>query len=251
MFFCKGCRYSVIHSIQTALICKVITDSLGSSRDEQLMVMAAAMTMNISMIDLQDKLYYQKETLNEDQKKQIKTHPERSVSRLEQCGVTDRVWLDTVAQHHEYLNGNGYPKGLREGEIGRDARILTIGDMYCAKISSRHYRGPILPTVALRDFFTRSDNSLDKTIAQILIRKLGMYPPGLFVQLQNGEIAVVTHVGKDVRFPMISSLTNAGGAPFMKPIPRDCTKEQYAIKKGLPIAEAAVEVNRCQLWGYM
>jgi len=251
MFFCRDCRYPVMHSIQTALICKVITDSLSSSPEDQLMTMAAALTMNISMISLQDKLYYQKAPLNDMQKLQISNHPERSVSYLEKCGVSDAVWLKAVAQHHELLNGSGYPKGLKDSGISWNARILTIGDMYCAKISNRDYRSPVLPTAALRDLFMRTDNSLDKNISQMLIKKLGMYPPGHFVELQNGEIAIVTHVGKDVRFPMISSLTNSSGVPFMKPMPRDCTREQYAIKKGLPIAEAAVEVNRCQLWGYM
>jgi hypothetical protein len=251
MFFCNDCRYPVMHSIQTALICKIILNNLGASGEEQLMTMAAALTMNISMIGLQEKLYYQETALDEAQKQQIKTHPERSVSYLEKCGVTNAVWLNAVAQHHEFLNGSGYPKGLKDAEIGRNSRILTIGDMYCAKISNRAYRCPILPTKALRDLFVRRDNSLDATISQILIKKLGMYPPGLFVELQNGEIAVVTHVGKDVRFPMLCSLTNSNGVPYMKPMPRDCTETQYAIKKGLAIAEAAVEVNRCQLWGYM
>jgi hypothetical protein len=251
MFFCKDCRYPVMHSIQAALICKIVTDSLGSSREEQLATMAAALTMNISMIGLQEKLYYQKITPDEGQKEQIKTHPERSVSYLEKCGVKDTIWLNAVAQHHELLNGQGYPKGLQNDAICRNARILTISDMYCAKISNRAYRCPILPTTALRDLFMRTDNALDKNISQILIKRLGMYPPGLFVELQNGEIAVVTHVGKDVRYPMLCSLTNSSGVPLMKPTPRDCTIDQYAIKKGIPIAEAAVEVNRCQLWGYM
>jgi|WetSurMetagenome_2_1015567.scaffolds.fasta_scaffold00314_16 hypothetical protein len=251
IFFNSDCRYSVIHSIETALISKTILDSLGVYPEDQLTPLAAALTMNITMIDLQEKLFSQKEPLTHEQKRQIREHPERAVSCLEKCGVSDRVWLDAVSQHHEYLNGKGYPKGLKGPEISMTARILSVVDTYCAKISNRSYRGPILPTMALRDLFVRKDNSLDAIISQILIKKLGMYPPGLFVELRNGEIAVVTHVGTDVRYPRLHSVVDAKGRRMTRPVIRDCTEEEYVIKKGITKAEARVEVNRFQLWGYM
>jgi HD-GYP domain-containing protein (c-di-GMP phosphodiesterase class II) len=213
--------------------------------------MAAAMTMNISMIDLQDKLYSQRAPLTESQKADIRNHPERSVDLLEKCGVTESLWLETIMQHHELLDGSGYPMSLKGTDIMEPSRVVTIGDMYGAKVSNRSYRKPVLPTDALRDLFLSDGQHIDLVLSKILIKNLGLFPPGTFVELNNGEIAVVTRVGNDARYPVVSSVVGANGKVLSKPAIRDCTTKIYSIKKVLTKNEAKIEVNRYQLWGYI
>jgi HD-GYP domain-containing protein (c-di-GMP phosphodiesterase class II) len=244
-------KYPIIHSIHTALVCRTILKRIGWPAEKRLLPMAAAMTMNISMIELQQKLYSQRAPLTEAQRADIKNHPERSVDLLEKCGVNDDVWLETIMQHHELLDGTGYPRSLKGADILEPSRIVTIGDVYGAKVSNRSYRRPILPTDALRELFQSDGQHIDLALSKILIKNLGLFPPGTFVELQNGEIAVVIRVGNDVRYPVVCSVVGVNGKVLARPAIRDCTIKGYAIKKVLTKNEARIEVNRYQLWGYM
>ncbi len=244
-------KYPIMHSIHTALVCKTVLKRLGWLPEQRLMPMAAAMTMNISMIELQDKLYSQRAPLSGKQKVEILDHPGRSVEMLEKCGVRDELWLHTIIQHHELLDGSGYPSGQKEDSIVQSSRVVTLGDVYGARISNRSYRKPILPTDALRDFFVNKGQCLDQTMSKILIKNLGLFPPGSFVELSNGEIAVVTRVGKDARHPEVASVVGANGKRLSKPAVRNTAAAPFEIKKILTKNEAGIEVNRYQLWGYM
>lgn len=247
--FGQDYKYPVIHSIHTALACQIISKGMGWSPEERLMPMAAALTMNIAMIDLQKALYFQREPLTEYQSNEIKSHPERSVDFLEKCGVKDDAWLNAVFQHHELLDGSGYPMALKGRDIVQLARIVTIGDMYSAKTANRAYRSSVLPARALHHLFQNKE-SVDAIMSSLLIKKLGIYPPGSFVELMNGEIAVVTHAGKDARFPVLHSVVKANGTAMVKPVLRDCTIREFAIKRTISKNDARIEVNKYQLWGY-
>src|SRR5208282_4328338 len=145
LLLCEDGKYPVRHSIYTALICEVILQALGWDREERLSTLAAALTMNIAMMDLQEMLHSQKEPLGEQQKQEIHNHPRRGFDMLREFGVTDRVWLDAVLNHHERLDGSGYTRGLKGEAVSMPARVVAIGDLYCAQISSRTYLESMLP----------------------------------------------------------------------------------------------------------
>jgi HD-GYP domain-containing protein (c-di-GMP phosphodiesterase class II) len=244
-------KYPIMHSIHTALVCKTVLRNLGWSPEQRLIAMAAAMTMNISMIELQDTLHSQDRPLTDEQRLAIMSHPERSADMLEKCGVSDEVWLNAIVQHHEMLDGSGYPYSRRERDIFQPARIVTLGDIYGAKISGRAYRKPILATSALRDLLLNTQKGIDATMSKILIKHLGLFPPGSFVELNNGDIAVVIRVGKDARYPVVCSVVKADSRTYGKPVERDSSVDEFGIKKILSKNDARVEVNRYQLWGYI
>ena len=154
VFLISESKYSIMRQIHCALVCEIISEDLVPSTEERLSVLAAALTMNIAMIELQEILCNQKERLTEKQKIEIQSHPYRDVELLRSYGVSDNVWLDTVLQHHEFLDGSGYPQGLRGNAISPTVRLLTMADIYCAKLFPRSYRAPLKPHVAAREIFT-------------------------------------------------------------------------------------------------
>ena len=81
-------------------------------------ILAAALTCNIAMIELQDMLQTQQAPLTEEQTTQIRQHPEKAASMLRQAGVQDAVWLDTVLHHHERWDGGGQRPAFR-GQGGK------------------------------------------------------------------------------------------------------------------------------------
>lgn len=242
-------RYPVTHSIQAALICEVISKYLGWTDSDRLSLLAAALTMNIAIIDLQTRLYSHKGHLNDKQRLEIVGHPVLGREILNKCGVTDNTWLDMVLQHHEYLDGSGYPAGLKGDEISQLGRILTISDVYCAKISPRAYRLPLLPNQAMQDVFLKNRiRFIDKQLASIFIKKMGIYPPGTFVQLKNGEFGIVTHCGEKAHCPVVRCFVNSNGMPLPQSVQRDTGDGKFAVVYAINPDKMNVQINHELLW---
>jgi HD-GYP domain-containing protein (c-di-GMP phosphodiesterase class II) len=251
IFLSKEWSYAITHQIHCAIICEIILKHLGRSPLERLSVLAAALTMNISMVELQDLLFNRKEKLDEILKQEVQRHSQRGTDLLNDLGVKDKVWLTAVFQHHEFMDGSGYPQGLSGDDIDQNARILTLADVYCAKLSPRAYRDPLPPNVAAREIFSGSRGQcFDQDLAKIFIKILGIFHPGSFVKLTNGEIALVTGRGEKIHHPLVHSVVKPDGTPWIAPKRRDCSQENFAITDCIAQEKVKVSINKFLLWGY-
>ena len=243
-------KYTVKHPVHTALICELVSLDLGWPGKERCSLLAAALTMNIGMIFLQERLFRRGGEVSEAERQEIHHHPERGVNILLKAGVKDKTWLKAVLQHHERTDGGGYPRGVKGDAILVSARILSIGDIYSARATGRGYRPGISATKALQEMFLDGEHGPDKDLEKRFIKALGIYPPGSFVRLNNGEIAVVTERGATIENPIVRSVVKPNGERLGKPKRRDCYKDEFAVKGIIPPAEVDIEVNRYKLWGY-
>lgn len=241
--------YPFLHPVKTAVLAYLLALHLKLDSAAALATTSAALTMNISMIDLQRTLFNQQGALSEQQTQELRSHPLRSVEMLQNSGITERVWLGAVAQHHENFDGSGYPAGLAGDKIGLEARIITVCDSYCSMISPRAYRAALLPTLALRTLYQAGGSRLDAAVCVGLVKLLGVNPPGSLVRLANGEISVVTHrdVGEGI---VAQSILNPQGRAFNVPMKRHCSKKDHTIQELLPLEKCDVPINRNRVWGY-
>lgn len=224
-------RDSVIHALHSVTLTEMLLDSHDVSEGERLSILAAALTQNVGMLALHDSLCKQVEPLTEAQKKEIKQHPRKSVEALEEMGVKDSLWLKTVLHHHERLDGSGYPDGLKDEAIILPVRIISIVDIYCALVKPRAYRPGLHALGALREIFLKRAGNVDERITKLFIKELGVYPPGAFVRLGNGEIGIVTRRSKAGGPPGVCAVIGPRGAPLDKPIKRDTTHNDFKIKE--------------------
>jgi HD-GYP domain-containing protein (c-di-GMP phosphodiesterase class II) len=131
--------YTVKHAIDTAILAKVLAQELGIDAETQRSIIAAAVSMNIGMYEVQEKIDAIGGPLNDKLKAMIRTHPTLGAERLIKLGITDQKWLTYVRQHHENADGSGYPAGLAGDAIEMGARIIRVADKYCAMISGKSY----------------------------------------------------------------------------------------------------------------
>jgi HD-GYP domain-containing protein (c-di-GMP phosphodiesterase class II) len=219
------------HALYGALLSELVIGRMGLAEHNRHPVMAAALTTNVGLLDLQAQLLNHQGPLNEEKWLEIKLHPERSVALLRAAGVDDEGWLTIIDLHHEKMDGSGYGRGLAGPAINRESRIVAVTDRYHALISDRESRSGLSPTAALRKIFSQRDEGLDEDIVRVLIKQIGVYPPGVHVRLFNGEIGLVIRRGKDGTSPRVTSIISPRGAPYIKPFVRDCSKDEYAIKE--------------------
>lgn len=242
-------KYTVRHLIHGALLVELVAYRLGYAPDDRHRIICAALTANVGMLDLQERLLKQGK-ITPEQRREINLHPEESVNLLRKAGVKDSLWLEYVLQHHERIDGSGYPYGLQGDDILEGSRLIALADIYHAKISDRVNRAAMLPTDALRQMFLGQGQDIDLNLAKMFIKEVGVYPPGEFVCLVNGEIAVVTHRGQDGVSPRVASVITPRGVPFPRPLNRDTSNKEFAIKETAERNTSILLTDLLPLWGY-
>ena len=239
-------RYTSVHSLQVAVLSDLIANRLGWDKQRRQNVVCAALTMNIGMLELQQQLTNQRTPLTDDQKARVQQHPNQSVEILRQAGVSSDEWLIAVEEHHETATGTGYPRGIHE--LKEEAALLRTMDVYCAKISPRMHRKPMSGTQAERILFAEAGMASDNPFIPTLIKEIGIYPPGTFVKLINGETAIVHKRSTSINTPQVMALINAHGIPLIEPIRRDTSREACKIVGDVPRESIMITINPARIW---
>lgn len=250
LFGQKAEGYAVRHCIDAAIIALILARSLGKPDAEVATIGCAALTMNVSMLPLQEALQNREAGPTPEESILIRRHPEMSAKILQQAGVADAEWLSILLHHHENIDGTGYPFGKTDESIPENAKLLSLVDRYTALISPRAYRKAIFPSEALGKLLIDRGKGVDTTLVAHFIRTLGIYPPGAFVKLQSGEIAVVSHRSKKQGAGIIAhALIGPFGAPLAFPHKRETGNERYEIRLPVHVSQTDIPFSMHQIWG--
>ena len=219
------------HSLHVATVGVMLARELNLPEAAQLTVACAALTMNLSSHDLQDRLSLSARRPDGEESARLRMHAWHSAEVLAKMGVNDARWMLAVSQHHENMDGSGYPFGIVGPAITLEARVLRTADVWCAFLSHRHNRTCRYPRQALRDLFRRERGRLDDATMLALRRTMGYYPPGTVVRLANRETALVTRwFDRRARPAQVVSLLRPTGNPVAHHQVRDTTRPDYAIR---------------------
>lgn len=238
------------HCVHTAQLSLGLGELMSFDEPALDILAAAALSMNIAAMKLHNELIDRNQPSREE-KQAIRSHPALAARLLRDGGVNDRVWLDTVSQHHENMDGTGYPERLRGNDIGLPARILRVADLYSAKITGRYYRPPRSSLFAMQNMFGDERRKIDTQVAALLLRRYGFFPPGTLVQLANRETAVVTRTReRNNALRYVVSVLDSRARPLETPAERDTQKSAYAVTR-----LADMQINRPDIrweaaWGY-
>jgi HD-GYP domain-containing protein (c-di-GMP phosphodiesterase class II) len=228
--------YGAQRSVQTAITSFMVAQRLGWAPEEVEKAFKVALTMNVSMLELQGQLARQQVPLSPEQRQALQQHPEQSVHMLELAGVADTDWLRAVLNHHEQEDGGGYPAGLTT--VGELASLVRRADVYTSKLSARASRDAMAADLAGRQMFMQ-DPGHPMTAA--LVKEFGIYPPGCYVRLASGELAVVVGRGEAITAPLVACLTNARGAPLPTPVRTSTADRAHAVVS--VVGEQSVNVH--------
>jgi hypothetical protein len=243
-------RYGTIHAIHSATLCDLVAQSMGMAPEQRRILICAALTRDVGFLELQEELDLQNEPLTNEQRTKVKCHPLESAKILRESGVENPDWLAAVEQHHERLNGTGYPKALPDDRICAAARLMGITDAYSAMTKPRAYRAALQGPTALHSLFQTRGSLVDAEITQRFIRVLGMYPPGVLVRLSTQEMAVVTRRTANLKFPEVRVVADAEGKLQAIYASRELSEGGASIQEILPRSLAIrSRLNHRQLWG--
>lgn len=235
--------YGLSHALHCALVCQLAATRAGWPPERVRTLVKASLTMNLSIVEVQGR-FATMGRLNDSQREQIRNHPQAAVDRLQAAGVSDRDWLQAVLEHHERPGGGGYPQNL--AALCESALVLRMADVFMAKISPRTER-PALPILdAARQLFAEAQGS---PLASAIIKEYGIYPPGNFVQLASGEMAVVIRRGATAHTPVAAAVTDRNGIPVVRTTRRNTAEPVYAIKSLVPDCKMMMRLPPERLYG--
>lgn len=244
----RGGGYAARHAINCAIVGHRVAAALKRPAAEQRAFLCGLLTLNFGSEDLHDALFAQQDALSDEQIRTVRAHPAAAAARLRACGVADTLWLAVVEQHHESVEGDGYPRGLRGEAIHMAAQVAALADRYCAAVTGRAYRPGLIPAIALRDIFQKSGRGISSGLVAVLIGELGLYPPGGVVELANGEVAVVIKRLGSTSKPVVKSLRNMMRKPFEPPVKRLTSTPAFAVRTPLPAEQAGDPARLEELW---
>jgi HD-GYP domain-containing protein (c-di-GMP phosphodiesterase class II) len=230
-------KYSSHHALLVMLVCEQAASVLGWEPDRVRTLGCAALSMNVAMAQLQDHLAVTDIPLTPAMRQQIQAHPEQGAQLLRDSGLDDALWIETVRLHHDSSDGQAPLADLTpERQL---ARLLRRADIFTAKISRRRTRAPMSPVQAAREACLGAGGVPDE-VGGALLRATGLYPPGSFVELANGERGIVVARGRRANLPWVASLVAPTGLPLGEPALRDTVESRFAVRAAVPGAQVKV-----------
>ena len=244
----EGGRYGTRHAIAAAVVLEFMLVHRGTPGAERRTAMLAALTMNVGMLALQDTLYAHAGPLSAEQRAGVLGHPQAGVALLGAAGVDDPVWLAIVAQHHEHLDGTGYPARLAGAAIRPQAQALMVADRWCAMVAPRAYRPGAPPDQALRMLLGRLAGEADPALAQRLDEVVGPLPPGTPVQLASGERGIVFRRTPDPAAPRVLVLRSASGERLTEAVARTTNDPKQRIVATIDRVRLDAAIDPVRVW---
>ena len=234
--------YSTLHSLICGAVVHMMNNVLKLSPEEGSSLVRAALTMNVSIKGLQDVMASQKESASQVQLNQIDAHPRESVRMLRDAGVTNELWLETIAMHHEALNSE-IPLAQRP-PAERTAKILQVVDRYTAAMSPRRSRSGRESKDAVRSaIVVAGGRGQHDEVGLVLMQVLGLYPAGTYVKIASGETALVLRQGLKPTEPHMASVLNKRSEHISEPRLLHAARAEHAVLQGISASLIRVRIN--------
>lgn len=176
-----------VHPLNVAVLALMLAKSLDMREDAAARLGVAAMFHDAGKED------------GPKNKSFVNMHSEAGARVALRLGLSENI-SKIIAQHHEYRDGSGLPMGLRDNEIDPLARILILTNHFDNLCNPPNPDEAMTPYEALSHMYTSQAQKFDPTLLKLLVKLLGVYPPGSVVQLSNGVYGIVIAVNADMPF---------------------------------------------------
>ncbi len=191
-------EYIFTHSLNVAVLAIGMGFHMNLTRADILNLGMGAMLHDLGKTGVPLAILNKKGRLTDEEYNTIKGHPLIGARLLEKHQEVPPQTIDMTRHHHERIDGSGYPDGLSGDELNSMLTITSLSDVYDALSSDRIYHKGLLPHEALKTIFALRDKQFNRLWIERFVQCLGIYPAGTLIQLNSGEIGVVSSVNRSM-----------------------------------------------------
>ena len=238
-------RSLTAHALDTCILSLVVAIESELDQPTQEQVGMGALLHDAGYVRLPRNLVRKREECGGQDKILLQQHCTLGVALLsEHPGMPEAV-LRIVKEHHERADRSGFPAGLGNDHISRLAQIVGIVNFYDGMVSRRGARPAMIPHDAVRQLFLAGERGqFEKSLVELMIRSIGVYPVGSLVKLNTGEQAVVVGVNPQQRLkPLVKIMTDSQGGSYATPIEVDLAvpSPDHTVRTVLHVLDPAQE----------
>ena len=179
------------HSLNVAFIAMLMARELGMNPIELEETGLGGLIHDIGELKIPSQITQKRGDLSKAEQNFLNMHPQYGLEMLTQLNAFEPKIRQVAHLHHERLDGSGYPLGIKGGEIPPLARLIGLVDFYDELLHPRNSGNPAAPSQAISQLYKLSQKKFDQNLVKLLIKVLGVYPPGSLVKLSDESIALV------------------------------------------------------------
>lgn len=201
-------EYISHHSIAVGLLAYAIGEKMKLSSGENIQLGIAGTLIDCGMAKMAPTILNKEGPLTTKEYNEVKKHPVHSYQMINESPLLRTEMKLAILQHHERLDGSGYPRREKQDHITLYAQILGIADVYHARTSSRIYREKESPYKVLESFKETYDE-FNVEVINALYEVAGRLSIGVRVRLSNGEVGIIVYIHADDPFrPSVKLIAN-------------------------------------------
>ncbi|GEB72803.1 phosphodiesterase [Pseudoalteromonas carrageenovora] len=239
--------YNWRHMINCAIFTAVFAKYLGYKEPLVQELAMGALLHDLGQAKLPQGIFSKPSKVTNNELVAIKKHVAQGLGLVKgEKGITP-LMLDMIVNHHERLDGSGYPRAIQGDKISRPARIMAIVDVYDAMTADRPHQDGDEPINALR-YLLANKQMFDAELVQHFIKCLGVHPVGTIVKLTNDRLALVLEGNKlNPIKPKIKLFYNAKHSHHITPKNIDLSEHTHDIKILASVKPLDYQINLSRL----
>lgn len=183
--------YVFTHSLNVAMYTLVLGKKLGLKEKQMESLGVGALLHDIGKILIPSHILNKPTQLSDEEFELVKAHTEYGFDILRRQDQFPSVVAHCAYQHHERIDGSGYPRQLKGNEIHKFGKIIGIADVFDAMTSNRVYRDAMLPHDAMEVLYGGAAIKFDKNMVEQFKKTIALYPNGITVSLSDGRKGIV------------------------------------------------------------
>jgi putative nucleotidyltransferase with HDIG domain len=184
---------AAMHPVNVAVMSVLLGKAMGMTPPDLLDLGVAAFLHDIGKMQLPPRVRWLEDNFSNDDFKQYQEHVNKSVAMANRMQLSEGM-LMAIAQHHELMDGSGFPMRPPGSELTMAARILALTNRYDNLCNPVRLVSTLTPHEALSRIFAQHKARYDNVVLSAFIRMMGVYPPGSVVELIDGRFALVVSV---------------------------------------------------------
>ncbi|PRR83257.1 HD-GYP domain-containing protein [Clostridium vincentii] len=184
-------NYTYQHCVNVAILSLIMGIGLRLHKRDLLNLCVGALVHDVGKVFVPKEITNKNGPLTSNEYALMKKHPKKGYDYLSKYYQLNSVCKIITLQHHERIDGCGYPEALKEDKINYLSKIVSIADVYDALTSDRSYRRAMCASDALEYIMANVGTMFDYKMVTIFTKLIVPFPFGTIVRLSNGDIGIV------------------------------------------------------------